>query len=97
MRPATTLLSLLLLAGAAIAEEAVLWIGTTTPRNGESKGIYRATLNTDTGALSKPQLAAEIASLVDASFEVQVIFVIREEYLAELLVLTQQLRACKQL
>lgn len=62
MRPVIASLSLLCFGGAVIAEEAVVWIGTTTPRNGESKGIYRATLNLETGALSKPELAAEIAS-----------------------------------
>ncbi len=54
--------SVLLLGGGAFAEEATLWIGTTTPASGESKGIYRAVLNLETGDLSKPELAAEIAS-----------------------------------
>ncbi len=63
MRLIIASLSLLLLAAAgAFAEEATLWIGTTTPSGGESKGIYRATLDTESGKLSKPQLAAEIAS-----------------------------------
>ena len=48
-----------LMPGSALAaEEAVFYIGTYT-RNGDSKGIYRATLNTDSGALSQPVLAAE--------------------------------------
>ena len=44
------------------AEEVSVWIGTTTPQGGQSKGIYRATFDPATGNLSKPQLAAEIAS-----------------------------------
>jgi 6-phosphogluconolactonase len=39
-----------------------VWIGTTTPRNGLSKGIYHAKLNTENGKLTQPQLAAEITS-----------------------------------
>lgn len=44
------------------ADEATVWVGTTTPRNGLSKGIYRLTLNSDTGRLSRAELAAEIGS-----------------------------------
>ena len=44
------------------AEQVDVWFGTTTPRNGLSKGIYYAQLNTDSGKLSKPELAAEISS-----------------------------------
>jgi 6-phosphogluconolactonase len=54
--------TLLLLCGSGFAEQATIWIGTTTPRGGESKGIYRATMDLDTGRVSKPALAAEIAS-----------------------------------
>lgn len=43
-------------------EHATVWIGTTTPRGGESRGIYRALLDLRTGALSPPRLAAEISS-----------------------------------
>ncbi|MCA9176808.1 MAG: lactonase family protein [Planctomycetales bacterium] len=39
-----------------------VWIGTTTPRNGESKGIYHSTLDTETGALGPVTLAAELGS-----------------------------------
>ncbi len=56
-------LSLLLLAGGSLfAEEAKMWIGTRTSRDGDSKGIYHATFNSETGKLAKPTLAAEIAS-----------------------------------
>jgi len=53
---------LLAFAGSAFAETATVWIGTTTPRGGQSKGIYRATLDLDSGKLSRPELAAEISS-----------------------------------
>jgi len=62
MRAIITLVSLLLFGGSLFAEEATVWIGTTTPRGGESKGIYRATMDLETGKLSKPALAAEISS-----------------------------------
>ena len=39
-----------------------VWIGTTTPRGGDSKGIYHATLHVDTGELRPPRLAAEMDS-----------------------------------
>jgi 6-phosphogluconolactonase len=52
-----------LVAGAtASASEQDVWIGTSTPRDGLSKGIYHARLNTETGAMSAPQLAAEVSS-----------------------------------
>ena len=60
MRCISVFLSLLFTAGALGAEQATVWIGTSTPKNGESKGIYRAELNLENGRLSKPQLAAEI-------------------------------------
>jgi len=44
------------------AKEAVVWIGMNTPKGGEKEGIYRATLDMETGALSKPELAAEIGT-----------------------------------
>jgi len=62
MYPIMTSLSLLALGGSAFAGTATAWIGTTTPKSGESKGIYRATMNLETGILSKPELAAEIGS-----------------------------------
>lgn len=50
------------LAGACSAGELDVWIGTTTPRNGPSKGIYHAKLNTQSGKLTRPRLAAEMNS-----------------------------------
>lgn len=44
------------------AESIDVWVGTTTPRNGNSKGIYHLTFDTDKGKLSKATLAAEIGS-----------------------------------
>lgn len=43
------------------AEQVTVWIGTSTSPDG-SRGIYRATLNAETGELTAPTLAAEIAS-----------------------------------
>ena len=57
-----TVIPLLSLCGNVMAEKATIWIGSMTPAGGESKGIYRATLDLETGVLSKPALAAEIAS-----------------------------------
>jgi 6-phosphogluconolactonase len=62
MRPIIASLLLLLLIGAARAEETVVWIGMSPPRHGEPEGIYRTTLDTETGALAQPVLAAKIAS-----------------------------------
>jgi 6-phosphogluconolactonase len=50
----------LLLSGTAHAEQATVWIGMTSPTNGEREGIYRATLDEQTGALDRPVLAAEV-------------------------------------
>ena len=47
---------------APAAEQVTVWIGTTTPRSGASKGIYRATLDLESGALTTPTLAAAISS-----------------------------------
>ena len=55
-------LSFVLLLGAARAEQVPVWIGMSAPRFGEAEGIYRTTLDTETGALAKPELAAEIGS-----------------------------------
>lgn len=46
----------------ATAQTQTVWIGTITPSDGESKGIYRATLNEAEGTLSQPVLAAEVGS-----------------------------------
>ena len=59
------LLSCLLASGLAAgssAEAQDVWIGTTTPRNGLSKGIYHAVFNAENGKLTQPELAAEIDS-----------------------------------
>ena len=42
------------------AKKVDVWFGTTTPKNGTSKGIYHASFETETGKLSAPELAAEI-------------------------------------
>jgi 6-phosphogluconolactonase len=43
------------------AEQVDVWFGTSTPRNGPSKGIYHASFDTETGKLSRSKLVAEIA------------------------------------
>lgn len=44
------------------AETLDVWFGTTTPRGGESEGIYHASFNTQTGKLSAATLAAKASS-----------------------------------
>ena len=44
------------------AETFDVWFGTTTPRNGLSKGIYHARFDTETGKLTGAELAYEISS-----------------------------------
>jgi len=44
------------------ANEAAVWIGMSESKNGEREGIYRATLDMSTGALSAPRIAAEIGT-----------------------------------
>lgn len=51
---------LLLLTSTSTAQEVDVWLGTTTPRNGLSRGIYHAVLNTASGEVSEPRLAAKI-------------------------------------
>ncbi len=51
---------MLCLLGTVRAEERDVWIGTTTPRNGLSKGIYHAVLDTESGKLTTPRLAFEV-------------------------------------
>lgn len=58
MKPSFLFSLSLSLLSPAFAEEHTLWIGTG---GGEAKGIYRATFDTETGKLSVPVLAAEIA------------------------------------
>ncbi len=48
--------------GVTYAEQIDVWIGTITPRDGLSKGIYHARLDTQNGKLTTPKLAAEMAS-----------------------------------
>jgi 6-phosphogluconolactonase len=45
-----------------VADQVTIWVGTTTPRDGDSRGIYRAALDTETGRLTRPELAAELDS-----------------------------------
>lgn len=44
------------------AAEIDVWIGTTTPRDGLSKGIYHARFDSEKGKLTQPELAAEISN-----------------------------------
>ncbi len=62
MRPIVLSLSLILWSCSARAEETDVWIGMGEPRYGETEGIYRTTLNVESGALAKPELATELAS-----------------------------------
>ncbi len=62
MRSIIVSIALLLFSGSTPAETVSVWIGTTTPRRGESKGIYHATLDLASGHLSKPALAAALES-----------------------------------
>ncbi len=55
-------LLLICLGGIGTAEELDVWIGTTTPSNGLSKGIYHAQFNSQNGKITQPQLAAEISN-----------------------------------
>ena len=47
--------------GFAHAATIDVWFGTSTPRNGMSKGIYHAAFDTETGKLRGVELAAEIS------------------------------------
>ncbi len=51
-----------LLCGVTSAQSVDVWFGTVTPRGGLSQGIYHARLDSDTGKLSTPTLAAEVSS-----------------------------------
>ena len=58
-----TIFGFLLVALSAIsvqAEQTVVWIGMAGPKNGEREGIYRAVLDTKTGNLTQPKLAAAV-------------------------------------
>jgi 6-phosphogluconolactonase len=52
----------LVCSGVCWADQIDVWIGTITPRNGLSKGIYHARLDTDNGKLTTPTLATEMKS-----------------------------------
>jgi 6-phosphogluconolactonase len=60
MRFFNALISTILLVCAAHAEQTAVWIGMSEPTHEEREGIYRATLDTKTGTLTQPKLAAEI-------------------------------------
>jgi 6-phosphogluconolactonase len=47
---------------ACFGDEQSVWIGMSAPTNGQKEGIYRTTLDTKTGALTAPELAAEIGA-----------------------------------
>lgn len=53
-------LILLVVAQNTSAENIPVWIGMGSPQQGEKAGIYRTTLNEETGRLEPPQLVAEI-------------------------------------
>ena len=54
--------ALLCSVGSVFAQSVDVWVGTTTPRNGDSKGIYHLRFDSAKGKLSKATLAAEIGS-----------------------------------
>ena len=62
MRFTNVVISAILLVNAAQAEQTAVWIGMSEPTHGEREGIYRATLDTKTGTLTQPKLAAEIGT-----------------------------------
>ena len=55
-----TCLILCVVAQCARAGDVVVWIGMGSPQQGETAGIYRTTLNQETGKLEPPRLAVEI-------------------------------------
>ncbi len=46
-------------ASLATAQNVDVWFGTTTPKGGESRGIYHSSLDTNTGKLTRPTLATQ--------------------------------------
>ena len=62
MRVFASILSLVVSVGVVRAEQVTVWIGMAAPRAGEAEGIYRTTLDTESGSLGTPELAAEIAA-----------------------------------
>jgi 6-phosphogluconolactonase len=62
MKLANLFVATLLLTATADADQSAVWIGMSEPHHGESEGIYRATLDTTTGRLTEPKLAAKIGT-----------------------------------
>src|SRR5262249_38770586 len=62
MKLANLLIAIVLFTTVAHAEQTAVWIGMSEPRHGEREGIYRAALDTATGTLTEPALAAEIGT-----------------------------------
>ena len=62
MRLTNALISTLMFVNCVQAEQTAVWIGMSAPTQGEREGIYRATLDTSTGRLTQPKLAAEIGA-----------------------------------
>jgi 6-phosphogluconolactonase len=62
MRPVIFTIVIVTISGPAWAEKFDVWIGMQTPRDGATEGIYHCVLQTDSGAVTKPELAAELAS-----------------------------------
>src|SRR6478672_10617224 len=61
MRIRSIVVALLLLRASAVgAETSTVWIGMSTPMNGEREGIYRSTLDVEKGTLMRPTLAADL-------------------------------------
>jgi 6-phosphogluconolactonase len=60
MRQIRLIVVLLLISKPAFADKATVWIGMDKPNNGEREGIYRSTLDLETGALERPILAIEV-------------------------------------
>lgn len=58
----TIALTATLFATTCTAAELDVWIGTTTPKNGLSKGIYHARFDIEKGRLTQPELAAEMSN-----------------------------------
>ena len=48
----------------ATADQVDVWFGTSTSKNGPSKGIYHASFDSDKGKLSQATLAAEVKGQV---------------------------------
>lgn len=59
---AVGLLMSVLSMSATSAEAVDVWFGTSTPKNGLSRGIYHGVFDTESGKLSKVELAAELGS-----------------------------------